>query len=93
MEGGCRVIMKLFQATLLCNGSLVGLRWILKATWSRELTDNYTVIICVYCNYVCMSTITMKEETVCVKCNIKPGHEAVISKTLSFIALNFQRPG
>ena len=39
-----------------------------------------------------MSIATMEEEIVC-QCKIKPGHETVIAKTSSCIALNFQRPG
>ena len=36
-----------------------------------------------------MSMATMEEETV----GIKPGHETVIFKTSSCIAVSFQRPG
>ena len=41
----------------MCNDIQLGLRWILKTTWSGELSDNYTVTIS-------MSITTMEEEIV-----------------------------
>ena len=65
---------------LLCNGSSVALRQVLKATWSGELNNNYNVTIYVSCN-------NERRDCGCY-CEIKPGHERAISKTSSFIALN-----
>ena len=39
-----------------------------------------------------MSIATMEEDIMGISV-IKPDHETVISKTSSYIALNFQRPG
>ena len=66
MEGGCRVIMKLFspmfQDTLLCNDSSMGSCRTDPSTWSRELSDNYAATICLL--QLSMSIATMEEEIV-----------------------------
>ena len=81
----------LFQATLLCNSSSVGTRQILQLGQENYVIITmlqlsvFIAIIYVYCNN--------RRRDCGVKCKIKPGDKTVISKTSSFIALNFQRPG
>ena len=87
IQDSCRVIMKMlsFCFRLLYCILAAGFAPGPKAAWSGELSDDYTATVYVYCN-------NGRRNCRC-QCKIIPGHETAISKTLSCIGLNFQRPG
>ena len=60
--------------------------WVLKATWSGELSNNYTTAVYIYIG-------TMEEETVGVNVTLNRAMREQFPRTPSVMALNFQRPG